>query len=134
MTTADTIEMLERAYRSLQGQGLTTSKAAFSEKWLGRAPSYLSSMRARNRHVSPEVLDFFYRQLERYVVRFGTASGALFRPTAASAWALLLRGTKAPAGKGRYRNVSWEDPNSKIGPTVSRVISVDTTVCNQART
>ncbi len=71
MTTADTLEMLERAYRSLQGQGLTTSKAAFSEKWLGRAPSYLSSMRARNRHVSPEVLDFLYQQLERYVVRFG---------------------------------------------------------------
>lgn len=70
MTTTDTLEMLERAYQTLQGQGLTTSKAAFSEKWLGRAPSYLTSMRARNRQVSPEVLDFFYQQLERYVGRF----------------------------------------------------------------
>jgi hypothetical protein len=71
MTTTDHIDLLERSYAILHAHYLTASKADFSLRWLGRHPSYLTSMRARTRHVSPEVLDFFYQQLERYMATFG---------------------------------------------------------------
>ncbi len=69
--TTNTIELLDQAYAALHAQGLTASKADFSMSWLGRAPSYLTSMRARNREVSPKVLDYFYKRLERHAERFG---------------------------------------------------------------
>ncbi|PKR89086.1 hypothetical protein CXZ10_11250 [Pleomorphomonas diazotrophica] len=54
MTTA--IDLLEDIYQELREAGLVGSKAEFSEGLLVRSRSYLTSMRARDRHVSNDIL------------------------------------------------------------------------------
>lgn len=54
MTTG--IEVLERVYKQLRAAGVVRSKAEFSEVLLGKSPSYLTSMRAKQRTVSDEII------------------------------------------------------------------------------
>lgn len=54
MTTG--MELLETVYGQLRAAGVVQSKAEFSEMLLGKSPSYLTSMRAKQRTVSNEVL------------------------------------------------------------------------------
>lgn len=54
MTTG--IELLEEVYEQLRAAGVVQSKREFSEKLLGRSPSYLTSMRAKQRTVSDEII------------------------------------------------------------------------------
>lgn len=61
------IDMLEAVCERMQQVGLIHSKADFSERMLGKGPSYLTSMRARNRNVPEEVFSFFIDQLETEV-------------------------------------------------------------------
>lgn len=56
------IELLETLYQRLSEAGLVQSKVEFSTELLGKGPSYLTSMRARERHV-PEAV--FHALLER---------------------------------------------------------------------
>lgn len=50
------IEFLEIIYGQLHEAGITRSKGDFSERLLGKSPSYLTSMRAKQRVVSSEVI------------------------------------------------------------------------------
>jgi hypothetical protein len=50
------IDFLEQIYQQLRNADLIRSKAEFSERFLGRSPSYLTSMRARRRKVSNEII------------------------------------------------------------------------------
>lgn len=54
MTTG--LNLLEDIYQQLHHAGLIGSKAEFSERFLGKSASYLTSMRARQRQVSNEII------------------------------------------------------------------------------
>lgn len=57
------IEFLETVCERMQQVGLVQSKAEFSTRMLGKAPSYLTSMSARDRQVPDEVMVFLAGQL-----------------------------------------------------------------------
>lgn len=57
------IEFLKAVCERMQQVGLVQSKAEFSTRMLGKAPSYLTSMSARDRQVPDEVMTFFTDQL-----------------------------------------------------------------------
>ena len=50
------IDFLEQIYQQLRNADLIRSKAEFSERLLGKSRSYLTSMRARDRHVSNDAV------------------------------------------------------------------------------
>lgn len=50
------IEFLEQVYGQLQEAGIVRSKGEFSERLLGKSPSYLTSMRAKQRDISSDVI------------------------------------------------------------------------------
>lgn len=50
------IEFLEIIYGQLHEAGIVRSKGEFSERLLGKSPSYLTSMRAKQRAVSSSVV------------------------------------------------------------------------------
>lgn len=50
------IEFLEIIYGQLHEAGIIRSKGEFSERLLGKSPSYLTSMRAKQRVISSEVI------------------------------------------------------------------------------
>lgn len=50
------IEFLELIYGQLHEAGFVRSKGEFSERLLGKSPSYLTSMRAKQRGISGEVI------------------------------------------------------------------------------
>lgn len=50
------IDLLEHIFQQLHDARLVGSKAEFSERLLGRSRSYLTSMRARDRHVSNDAI------------------------------------------------------------------------------
>jgi len=50
------IEFLELIYGQLHEAGIVRSKGEFSERLLGKSPSYLTSMRAKQRGISGEVI------------------------------------------------------------------------------
>lgn len=50
------IEFLEVIYEQLHEAGIVRSKGEFSERLLGKSPSYLTSMRAKQRAISSEVI------------------------------------------------------------------------------
>ena len=58
------IELLEAVCERMQQVGLVQSKAEFSTRMLGKGPSYLTSMSARDRKVPDEVMAFFESQLQ----------------------------------------------------------------------
>ncbi len=53
---AHDIEFLEEVYERMQQAGLVQSKVEFSTRMLGKGPSYLTSMSARDRKVPEEVV------------------------------------------------------------------------------
>lgn len=57
------IEFLEAVCERMQQVGLVQSKAEFSTRMLGKGPSYLTSMSARDRKVPDEVMAFLTDQL-----------------------------------------------------------------------
>lgn len=57
------IEFLEAVCERMQQVGLVQSKAEFSTRMLGKGPSYLTSMSARDRQVPEEVVAFLTGQL-----------------------------------------------------------------------
>ncbi len=57
------IELLETVCERMQQVGLVQSKADFSTRMLGKGPSYLTSMSARDRQVPEEVVAFLSDQL-----------------------------------------------------------------------
>jgi hypothetical protein len=58
------IEFLEAVCKRMQEVGLVQSKAEFSTRMLGKGPSYLTSMSARDRQVPDEVMTFLTDQLK----------------------------------------------------------------------
>jgi hypothetical protein len=50
------IKLLEDIYEQLRVAGLVRSKGDFSKRFLGKSESYLTSMAARQRHVSSDVM------------------------------------------------------------------------------
>jgi len=54
MTTG--IDLLNDTYQQLRSAGLVASKAEFSKRLLARSGSYLTSMQARDRHISKDIL------------------------------------------------------------------------------
>lgn len=50
------IELLEIIYGQLHEAGIVRSKGQFSERLLGKSPSYLTSMRAKQRVISGDVI------------------------------------------------------------------------------
>lgn len=59
------IEFLEELCERMQQVGLVQSKADFSTRMLGKGPSYLTSMSARDRKVPDEVVAFLVNQVTR---------------------------------------------------------------------
>ncbi len=57
------IEFLETICERMQQVGLVQSKADFSTRMLGKGPSYLTSMSARDRKVPDEVMAFLTDQV-----------------------------------------------------------------------
>ena len=57
------IEFLEAICERMQEVGLVQSKADFSTRMLGKGPSYLTSMSARDRKVTDEVMAFLIDQV-----------------------------------------------------------------------
>ncbi|MCP2155877.1 UNVERIFIED_ORG: hypothetical protein J2S29_002211 [Rhizobium sp. SLBN-170] len=57
------IEFLEAVCERMQQVGLVQSKAEFSTRMLGKGPSYLTSMSARDRKVPDEVMAFLSDQV-----------------------------------------------------------------------
>ncbi len=57
------IEFLETVCERMQQVGLVQSKADFSTRMLGKGPSYLTSMSARDRKVPDEVMVFLIDQV-----------------------------------------------------------------------
>lgn len=53
---AHDIEFLEEVYEAMHQAGLVQSKVEFSTRMLGKGPSYLTSMSARDRNVPEEVV------------------------------------------------------------------------------
>ncbi len=53
---AHDIEFLEEVYERMQQAGIVQSKVEFSTRMLGKGPSYLTSMSARDRNVPEEVV------------------------------------------------------------------------------
>lgn len=51
------IELLTKAYEQLSAIGAVATKAEFSCRFLGKSPSYMTSMKARDRAVSDEVME-----------------------------------------------------------------------------
>ena len=51
------IELLTKIYEQLFAIGAVATKAEFSIEFLGKSPSYMTSMRARDRAVPDEVLE-----------------------------------------------------------------------------
>jgi Predicted phage phi-C31 gp36 major capsid-like protein len=62
-TIVSDIEFLEAVCERMQQVGLVQSKAEFSTRMLGKGPSYLTSMSARDRQVPEEVVAFLTGQL-----------------------------------------------------------------------
>lgn len=58
------IEFLEAICERMQQVGLVQSKADFSIRMLGKGPSYLTSMSARDRKVPNEVMSYLAGQLQ----------------------------------------------------------------------
>ncbi|PIO97047.1 DUF6626 family protein [Pleomorphomonas carboxyditropha] len=50
------IKLLEDVYKQLRVAELVRSKGEFSKKFLGKSKSYLTSMAARQRHISSDVM------------------------------------------------------------------------------
>lgn len=50
------LDLLEHIYQQLYGAGLIGTKAEFSERLLAKSRSYLTSMKARKRHVSNDTV------------------------------------------------------------------------------
>ncbi|PZU19395.1 MAG: hypothetical protein DI589_21420 [Shinella sp.] len=63
MTECD-LDYLEEMYTRMQEAGFTISKADFSQEFLGKGASYLTSMRARQRNVPEEVFHSFAQKLQ----------------------------------------------------------------------
>ncbi|MCJ8052777.1 DUF4158 domain-containing protein [Shinella curvata] len=61
------IEFLENVCERMQQVGLVQSKADFSARMLGKGPSYLTSMSARDRKVPDEVMTFLAGQLHNAI-------------------------------------------------------------------
>lgn len=51
------IELLTKTYEQLAAIDAVATKAEFSRRFLGKSPSYMTSMQARDRAVSDEVLE-----------------------------------------------------------------------------
>lgn len=66
MTECD-LDYLEEMYTRMQEAGFTISKADFSQEFLGKGASYLTSMRARQRNVPEEVFHSFAQKLQTQV-------------------------------------------------------------------
>ena len=58
------IEFLESMCERMQQVELVESKTTFSTHMLGKGPSYLTSMKARDRHVPHDVMASFQQRLE----------------------------------------------------------------------
>jgi len=66
------IELLEQVYEQLHEAGIIRSKGQFSERLLGKSPSYLTSMRARQRVVSSDVVMGLGDNLMAEIDEFGS--------------------------------------------------------------
>jgi hypothetical protein len=51
------IELLTKTYEQLSAIGAVATKAEFSCRFLGKSPSYMTSMQARDRAISDEVME-----------------------------------------------------------------------------
>jgi hypothetical protein len=71
------IEFLEAICERMQQVGLVQSKADFSIRMLGKGPSYLTSMSARDRKVPDEVMSHLAGQLQDGVAGDDTALARL---------------------------------------------------------
>lgn len=67
------IEFLEAICERMQQVGLVHSKADFSARILGKGPSYLTSMSARDRKVPDEVIMYLAEQLRAGIEDDGNA-------------------------------------------------------------
>jgi len=71
------IEFLEEVCERMQQVGLVQSKADFSARMLGKGPSYLTSMSARDRKVPDEVMTHFVERLQTGIIDDETALACL---------------------------------------------------------
>lgn len=65
------ISLLAQCYETMRAHALVTTKAEFSTRWLGRQPSYLTSMAAKQRTPSASVISYFADRLQAKAVTYG---------------------------------------------------------------
>lgn len=61
---AHDIELLETVYERMHQAGFIQSKVEFSTRMLGKGPSYLTSMSARDRNVPAEVITHLLQRID----------------------------------------------------------------------
>lgn len=76
------IEFLETVCERMQQVGLVQSKAEFSARMLGKGPSYLTSMSARDRKVPDEVIAYLAGQLQDGLAGDDAALAGLYEQAA----------------------------------------------------
>ena len=79
------IEFLEIIYGQLHEAGIIRSKGEFSKRLLGKSPSYLTSMRAKQRVISGEVI------MELGVNLMAEIAGTISDPANAEIHAVMRR-------------------------------------------
>lgn len=65
------VSLLAQCYETMRAHALVTTKAEFSTLWLGRQPSYLTSMSAKKRRPSATVIRHFTNRLQAKAETFG---------------------------------------------------------------
>lgn len=67
MERDDNLKILMSVCAAMQARGIVASKAEFSTRILGKSPSYLSSMVARNRRVDDTTISELKRVIETWI-------------------------------------------------------------------
>jgi hypothetical protein len=70
-TMTQGIEFLEIIYGQLKAAGIIRSKGEFSERLLGKSPSYLTSMRAKQRIIASKVIEDLSHSLLAEIEGYG---------------------------------------------------------------
>lgn len=113
----DDIAILELVYAELSSAGRVRSKAEFSEGYLGKAASYLTSTATRRRQVPMDVLDHLSLQLLERVDRT--------RSVIADLKAELIRAHELAAAEAETRNIFEEHYRRRLAGELGEAADTD---------
>jgi hypothetical protein len=131
MEKNNNLEFLKTVCSAMQARGLVSSMADFSTRMLGRSPSYLSSMVARNRRVNDRTISDLKRKIQACIetpnlLQPNAPSDLLaiyvmmsaFEPSDDAVPASVARSMKSPSGMAGYR--WWGIMKARLRPLPSK--------------